>query len=94
MIIILTQCGTQACCPGVMIGMFSHDNQHRRPSIYSANDGGYKHKTWTREDNQFALNCYFRSDPTESGYRKRMIEISQEWAIFQTKSHLLTKFGQ
>ena len=34
-----------------------------------------KWKAWTREDNQLALHCYFRSSPTQRGYRKRMIEI-------------------
>ena len=37
-----------------------------------------KRKTWTREDNQLALHFYFRSNPTQRGYRKRMMEIWQE----------------
>ena len=45
-----------------------------------------KHKIWTREDNQLALHCYFRSKPTQRGYRKRMIEIWLECASFQTTS--------
>ena len=28
-----------------------------------------KHKTWTWEDNQIALHCYFMSNPTQRGYR-------------------------
>ena len=43
-----------------------------------------KNKTWAREDNQLVLHCYFRSNPTQRGYRKRMIEIWQECASFQT----------
>ena len=43
-----------------------------------------KHKTWTREEKQFALHCYFRSNPTQKGYGKRMIEIWHECASFQT----------
>ena len=43
-------------------------------------------KTWTREDNQLALQCYFCSNPSQRGYMKRMIEIWQEWAKFQTTS--------
>ena len=43
-----------------------------------------KRKTWTREDNQLALHCYFMSNPTQRGYRKRMMEIWQELSIFQT----------
>ena len=46
-------------------------------------------KTWTREDNQLALQCYFCSNPSQRGYRKRMIEIWQEWAKFQTTSQRL-----
>ena len=47
-----------------------------------------KHKKWTREDNPLALHCYFRSNPTQRGYRKRMIEIWQECASFQTSQKL------
>ena len=54
----------------------NHTNQRR------------KHKIWTREDNQFALHCYFRSNPTQRGYRKRVIEIWQECASFQTSQRL------
>ena len=49
----------------------------------------HKHKTRTREDNKLALHCYFRSNPLGRGYRKRMIEIRQECASFQTTSQRL-----
>ena len=45
-----------------------------------------KRKTWTREDNQLALHCYSKCNPTQRGYRKRMMEIWQELSIFQTTS--------
>ena len=48
-----------------------------------------KPKTWTREDNQLALQCYFRSNLSQRGYGKRMIEIWQEYAKFQTTSQSL-----
>ena len=48
-----------------------------------------KQKTWTREDNQLALHCYFRSNPTQRGYRKRMMEIWQELPNVQTTSQRL-----
>ena len=48
-----------------------------------------KHKTWTREDSQLVLYCYFRSNPTQRGYRKRMIEIWQECASFLITSQRL-----
>ena len=53
------------------------------------NDQKPKSRTWTREDNQLALYCYFRSNPPQRGYRKRMIEILQEYACFQTTSQRL-----
>ena len=46
-------------------------------------------KAWTREDNQLELHCYFRSNPTQRGYWKRMIEIRQEYINFQTTSKRL-----
>ena len=48
-----------------------------------------KRKTWTWEDNQLARHCYFKSNPTQRGYRKRMMEIWQELSIFQTTSQRL-----
>ena len=48
-----------------------------------------KRKAWTREDNQLALHCYFMSNPTPRGYRKRMMEIWQELSNFQTTSQRL-----
>ena len=43
-----------------------------------------KRKAWTQKDNQLALHCYFRSNPTQRGYRKRLTEIWQELSNFQT----------
>ena len=48
-----------------------------------------KRKTRTREDNQLALHCYFRSNPTQRGCTKRMMEIWQEFSNFQTTSQRL-----
>ena len=42
--------------------------------VRNHNDSRLKRKTWTREGNQLALHCYFRSNPSQRGYRKRMIE--------------------
>ena len=42
-----------------------------------------KRKTWIREDNQLALHCYFKSNPTQRGYRKRMQEIWPQLSNFQ-----------
>ena len=98
----MAQCGTQASCLDVMIGRCSTDS-HCHPGnvgcsfFWYTNNGQRnhtnlrrKHKTWTMEGNQFALHCYFRSNPTQRGYRKRMIEIWQKGASFQTTSQRLS----
>ena len=54
-----------------------HTNQRRQ------------HKTWPRENNRLALHYYFRSNPTQRGYRKRTIEIWEECARFHTTSQTL-----
>ena len=48
-----------------------------------------KRKAWTKEDNQLALHCYFRRNPTQREYMKRMLEIWQEYSNFQTTSQRL-----
>ena len=48
----------------------------------------HKRKAWTREDIQYALHCYFRNNPTQRGYRKRMIEIWQNLLVFRQKENL------
>ena len=48
-----------------------------------------KRRTWTREENQLVLECYFRSNPLQRGYWKRMMEIWQERSTFQTTSQRL-----
>ena len=48
-----------------------------------------KRKACTREDNQLILHCYYRSNPTQRGLRKRMIEIWRECSNFQTTSQRL-----
>ena len=53
------------------------------------NNNDNERKAWTREDNQLALHYYFRSNPTQRGYRKRMMEIWQELSNFQTTSQRL-----
>ena len=63
--------------------------RYRNDDITNHNDQRPTHKTWTREDNQLALECYFRSNPSQRGYRKGMVEIWQECAKFQTTSQRL-----
>ena len=101
----MTQRGTQATGLGVMIGRCYLDSQHGKPNRHPAkvgcssrytngdlrnyNNQRRKRKTWTRENNQLALHCYFRSSPSQRGYRKRMIEIWLECASVQTATQRL-----
>ena len=57
--------------------------------ITNHNEQSPKRRTWTTEDNQLVLECYFRSNPSQRGYRKRMIEIWQKCSTFQTTSQRL-----
>ena len=57
--------------------------------VRNHNDQRPTRKTWTMEDNQLALQCYFRRNPSQRGCRKRMIEIWQELVKFQTTSQRL-----
>ena len=63
--------------------------RYMNDDISKHNDQRPNGKTWTREDNHLALHCYFRSNPSQRGYRKRIIEIWQECASFQTTSQRL-----
>ena len=93
----ITKFRTQATGLRVMIDRCSLDSHHGRPDRHPANvdcslfrytsnhnNQRPKCKTWTREDNQLALHCYFKSNPSQRDYKKRMIEIWQECASFQT----------
>ena len=57
--------------------------------VTNPNEQRPKRRTWTREENQLVLECYFRSNPSQRGYRKRMIEIWQECSTFLTTSQKL-----
>ena len=57
--------------------------------VSNHNEQRPKRRTWTREENQLVLECYIRSNPSQRGYRKRMMEIWQEGSTFQTTSQSL-----
>ena len=63
--------------------------RYMNDDVRNHNDQRPNRKTWTREDNHFALHCNFRSNPSRRGYRKKMIEIWQECASFQITSQRL-----
>ena len=57
--------------------------------VTNHNEQRPKRRTWTREENQLVLECYFRSNPSQRGHTKRMIEIWHECSTFQTTSQRL-----
>ena len=68
----------------VLFFRYIHDD------VKNHNEQRPKPRTWTREEEKLVLECYFRSNPSERGYRKRMFEIWQECSTFQTTSQRLT----
>ena len=52
--------------------------KYTNDDLRNHNDQRPKRKTWTREDNQFALHCYFRSNPfTNRIYEKNDKDLSR-----------------
>ena len=49
---------------------------------------GNTNRKWNREDNKHILHCYFNSNPTQRGYKKRMREIFKDSARFNTSQGL------
>eukprot|EP00112_Aurelia_sp_Birch-Aquarium-sp1_P004156 Seg1472.5 transcript_id=Seg1472.5/GoldUCD/mRNA.D3Y31 product="hypothetical protein" protein_id=Seg1472.5/GoldUCD/D3Y31 len=37
---------------------------------------------WTKEVNKLVIKCFYKSDPNQRGYRKRMINIWKEIGVF------------
>ena len=63
--------------------------RYTNDDLRNHNNQRCKHKKWSREDSQLALHCYFRSNLSQRGYRKRMIEIWKECASFLITSQRL-----
>ena len=62
--------------------------KYMNDDLRNNNNQRRKRKTWTRNNSQLALHCYSRSNASQRGYRKRMIEIWQEFASFRTSSQI------
>ena len=82
-----SQHGRPECHPAnVGCSLFRYTNR----DLMNPTNQRFKRKTWTREHKQLALHCYFNSDPTQRGFKKRMMEVLQELSSFQTTSQRLT----
>ena len=47
-------------------------------------------RRWTKEVSKLVMTCFYKSDPTRRGYRKRMIAICKDIGIFEiTKQRLV-----
>ena len=40
-------------------------------------------RRWNKEVNKLVMRCFFRSEPTKRGYRKRMFGIWKEIGVFE-----------
>ncbi len=95
----ITQRGTQTSLD-VMIGRCSLDSQYDasdwRPANISCSNfryiktkarntsERYQRKIWTREDNKNVIHSYFKSNPTQRRYKKKIMEIWTESAKSNT----------
>ena len=88
---------------GVKIGKCCLDSKNGSPSWHPTNVGCSTFRytkqllnserpteKWTREDNKHVLNCYFKSNPTQIVFRKRIIEI---WAESADQARIILKKG-
>ena len=47
-------------------------------------------RRWTKEVSKLVMTCFYKSDPTRTGYRKRIIAICKDIGIFEiTKQRLV-----
>ena len=85
------------CSPGSQHGRSKRHPANVGSSLFRYTNGDLrnhtkqrpKRKAWTKEDNQLALYCYFRNNPKQRGYSKRMMGIWQKHSNFQTTSQRL-----
>ena len=47
-----------------------------------------KNKKWSKEENMFIIECYFRSNPSRLRYGKRMLQffITEQWLVYQANN--------
>ena len=67
----------------VLFFKYTNDNQSNHTNLR------HQHRKWTREDNKVLRHCYFGRNPTHRKYRKRMIEILEEYSRFKTTGRRL-----
>ena len=57
--------------------------------------GDRRRKMWTRQENEFVMECYLRSGPERRRYRKRMHDIWRSKGIFEvTEQRLMDQIRQ
>ena len=47
-----------------------------------------KNKKWSKEENMFIIECYFRSNPSRLRYGNRMLQffITEQWLVYQANN--------
>ena len=69
--------------------------EQRRPGRHQATARTGIRKKWSREENMFVMECYYRSVPSRRGYRKRMLDLWREKGMFiVTEQHLVDQSNQ
>ena len=46
-------------------------------------------RKWHKEVNKIVMRCFYRSEPTKRGYRKRMLGIWKELGVFEISEQRL-----
>ena len=97
----LIQSRNQTTGLSIMISRCSHDSKYEGPGQHPANTvlilgtqimtkatklKNTNRKKWTKEDNKHVLHGYHKRNPKQREYRKRMIQIWAESAMFNVKS--------
>jgi len=53
-----------------------------------------RRKKWTRDENMFVMECYFRSSPRRLGYRKGILQLWNDKGLFIiTEQRLVDQAG-
>ena len=69
--------------------------EQRRPGRHQATARTGIRKKWSREENMFVMECYYRSVPSRRGYRKRMLDLWREKSMFiVTEQRLVDQSNQ
>ena len=81
--------------PGVIVGntpgagVLSLPNDEKDEKENNKRNNRNTRARWTKEVNKTVMRCFYQSDPTKRGYRKRMMTIWREIGLFDVTEQRL-----